>query len=649
MSRILALILILFASAVAAQGGPRPLERAMSDMRQGNWAGAQIAARSDGQVAMDIVTWHYLRAGLGNAEQVKDFIERNPDWPGMEYLREKSEEAIVEASHADVRAFFADTRPQTGTGALSLARALVAAGDRGAAEAEVVLAWRTLALSSEEQASFLAEHGDLLAPHHWARLDMALWKGWTVNARAMLTLVSDGERKLAEARLALQNDDGGVDTRIAAVPDALADDPGMAYERFAWRARKGRDADALELLLERSKSAEALGEPWAWAPRRRSLARQLMRAGETDTAYAVAAQNWLTDGSDYADLEWVAGYISLRFRDAPADALRHFTNHRDAVDSPISLGRAGYWRGRALEAMGDSDAAQAAYRDGGRYETSFYGLLAAERAGMPPDPALSGQEDFPPWRDAAFIDSSVYQAAVLLLAAGQDNLAERFFTHLTESLDRSQIGQLGDMLAEMGRPYIQVMVGKRAAQRGIEVPGPYYALHPLAEDAHPVPTELVLSIARRESEFNPEVVSGVGARGLMQVMPRTAQEVSGWINEPYSLSGLLSDPNYNARLGAAYLASLARQFDGNVVMMAAGYNAGPSRPVGWMQLYGDPRRGEIDVVDFIESIPFQETQNYVMRVAESLPVYRARLGKDPHPVPFSEELTGATLMASAGD
>ena len=250
---------------------------------------------------------------------------------------------------------------------------------------------------------------------------------------------------------------------------------------------------------------------------------------------------------------------------------------------------------------------------------------------------------------AVLYKGPMWHKAVLLLAAGQDNLAERFFTHLTESLDRSQIGQLGDMLAEMGRPPIQVMVGKRAAQRGIEVPGPYYALHPLAEDPHPVPTELVLSIARRESEFNPEVVSGVGARGLMQVMPRTAQEVSGWINEPYSLSGLLSDPNYNARLGAAYLASLARQFDGNVVMMAAGYNAGPSRPVGWMQLYGDPRRGEIDVVDFIESIPFQETQNYVMRVAESLPVYRARLGKDPHPVPFSEELTGATLMASAGD
>ena len=316
----------------------------MSDMRQGNWAGAQIAARSDGQVAMDIVTWHYLRAGLGNAEQVKDFIERNPDWPGMEYLREKSEEAIVEASHADVRAFFADTRPQTGTGALSLARALVAAGDRGAAEAEVVLAWRTLALSSEEQASFLAEHGDLLAPHHWARLDMALWKGWTVNARAMLTLVSDGERKLAEARLALQNDDGGVDTRIAAVPDALADDPGMAYERFAWRARKGRDADALELLLERSKNAEALGEPWAWAPRRRSLARQLMRAGETDTAYAVAAQNWLTDGSDYADLEWVAGYISLmRCVISPTTATRSTRRFRWAVPDTGGAGLSRRW------------------------------------------------------------------------------------------------------------------------------------------------------------------------------------------------------------------------------------------------------------------------------------------------------------------
>ncbi len=648
MSRVLALILVLVANMATAQSGAdRPMGRAMDALRQGNWAAAQIHARGDGQPAVDVIAWHYLRAGLGSAVQVKDFVARNPDWPGMDYLREKSEKAMVEASHADVEAFFADTPPQTGTGALSLARAYIADGQRGAAEATVVLAWRTLSLASEERAAFLVEHGTLLRPHHQARLDMALWNGWTANARAMLLLVDDGHRALAEARLGLMDSAPGVDSLIARVPAELQGDPGLAHARFEWRMRKNRAEDALTLLLERSTSAAALGEPWAWGNRRRALAREKMRGGDPVLAYRIASTHFMLEGSDYADLEWLSGYLALRFLNKPQKAFEHFENLRKAVDTPISLGRAGYWIGRAHEALDNAAAAQEAYTFGGGYQTSFYGLLAAEKAGMPADPRLSGQEDFPPWRDAAYTGSSVYQAAVLLLAAGEEDLAERFFTHLAESLDLTGIGQMGDMLAEMGRPHIQVMLGKRAAQAGIEVPGPYYPLHPLAGDVHPVPTEIVLAIARRESEFNPSVVSGVGARGLMQVMPRTAQEVSGWIGEPYSQSALLDDPDYNARLGAAYLAALARQFDGNVVMMAAGYNAGPSRPTGWMQLYGDPRKGQIDVVDFIEFIPFRETQNYVMRVAESLPVYRARLGKEPLPVRFSQELIGSTLPVLA--
>jgi soluble lytic murein transglycosylase len=115
------------------------------------------------------------------------------------------------------------------------------------------------------------------------------------------------------------------------------------------------------------------------------------------------------------------------------------------------------------------------------------------------------------------------------------------------------------------------------------------------------------------------------------------------LGEEHSTARVFDDWQYNARLGSAYLADMARIFDGNIVMMAAAYNAGPSRPPQWMTRFGDPRGGGVDVVDWIEHIPFRETRNYVMRVAESLPVYRARLGKDPHPVPFSQELTGATF------
>lgn len=648
MSRLCALLLLIVTSLPASAQQDRPLAQAMEAMRGGNWAAALIDSRGDGQAALDVILWHYLRASRGDPGQIMDFIARNPDWPGMPYLREKSEIAISESGDAGiVRAFFEGYRPQTGAGALALARAYQAEGEIGAAEAEVVMAWRTLPLSSEELQSFLSRWGTLLKPHHEARLDMALWKGWEANARAMIPLVSEGWQKLAEARIALRDMEAGVDSRIAAVPDALKDHPGLAYERFLWRVRKGRDADAVALLLAHSQSAETLGEPWAWAGRRDDLAHALMLAGNYREAYRVASSHHLSEGANFAALEWLSGYLALRFLDDPQTALAHFRSHGEEVDTPISLGRAGYWTGRALEAMGDSEGAMSAYRQGARWQTSFYGLLAAEKAGLPADPGLSGREDFPDWRQAPFTDTSVYKAAILLLASGELSLGERFLTHLAEGLDRQQIGQMGDMLAEMGRPHVQVMLGKRAARYGIELPKPYYALHPdIVKTEFPVPKELVLAIARRESEFDPSVVSGAGARGLMQLMPGTAREVSGWLNIAYSHDGLTDDPVYNARLGSEYLASLARRFDGNAVMMAAGYNAGPSRPARWMEQFGDPRKGEIDVVDWIEMIPFNETRNYVMRVTESLPVYRARLGRDPLPVPFSQELTDGTLLAA---
>ncbi|MDJ0821738.1 MAG: lytic transglycosylase domain-containing protein [Paracoccaceae bacterium] len=647
MSRLLALILaVCFATAALAQDDARPLAQAMESMRKGDWASAQITARGDGQIAQDVIIWHYLRAGRGDADDVKAFLARNGDWPGLPYLREKSEAAMAETGTEDVLAYFADTLPQTGSGALALARAHQATGDAGLAAANIVLAWRTLAMSRDEHAAFLRDWGDTLADHHEARLDMALWKGWSANSRAMLPLVSEGWKKLAEARLALRAEARGVDTLIEAVPAALADHPGLAHERYLWRLRKGRSADAIALLLERSDTADDLGEPWAWGRSRRDLARDRMREGASLEAYQIASRHHLVEGRDFADLEWLSGYIALRFLDRPDLALEHFEAFESAVFTPISLGRAGYWLGRAYEALDRSEAAAQAYAKGAEWQTSFYGLLAAERGKLPPNPALSGTESFPDWREAAFTQSTVYKAAILLLAAGEDALAERFLTHLSESLDRTQMGQMGAMLAEMKRPHIEVMLGKRIAQQSIELPGPYYALHPdIVAKKHPVPTELVLAIARRESEFDPKVISGAGARGFMQLMPRTAQEVAGWLKLPYSASRLLTDPGYNATLGAEYLRSLATQFDGNAVMMAAGYNAGPSRPIRWMDVFGDPRRGEVDVVDWIEFIPFNETRNYVMRVTESLPVYRARLGLDPHPVPFSQELTGSTLLA----
>ncbi|MEQ5869939.1 lytic transglycosylase domain-containing protein [Sagittula sp. NFXS13] len=654
MSRLLAVLLLLgtsLASQLHAQVGEagQSLAKAMGYMREQNWAAAQIEARGDGQIAVDVILWHALRSGRGDAREVLDFIERRPDWPGMAYLREKSEPIVAdEASPEQIKTFFSEELPQSGAGSLALARVHASEGQEGLAQADIVLGWRTLSLSGDERRAFMDQWGEILKPHHVARLDMALWNNWSQNAIAMLPYVDEGWQALAQARLGLRKSVGNVDGLIGRVPEELQDDPGLAFERFLWRVRKGRRDEAIELLKERSISLASLGEPWAWARERHDLARRQMQAGAYAEAYEIASKHYLVDGSDFAALEWLSGFLALRFLDKPDLAVAHFENFSSAVWTPISAGRGGYWLGRALEATGDTIGAKEAYQKGAEYQTSFYGLLAAERGGLPVSPTLAGTEEFGDWRQAEFTKASVFQAAILLLAAGEVDLGERFMTHLAESLDRPGMGQMGVMLDEMKRPHIQVMLGKRAAQFGIELPGPYYALHPdvVATD-YPVPKELVLAIARRESEFDPGVISGAGARGFMQLMPGTAREVAQELSLDYDAGRLLSDPSYNATLGSNYLAKLAKRYDGNAVMMAAGYNAGPSRPDRWMEVFGDPRKGEVDVIDWIELIPFDETRNYVMRVTESLPVYRARLGKDPHPVPFSQELVGTTLRVAS--
>lgn len=626
-------------------------ERALAAMRAGDWRTALITAESASPVARDIIEWHRLRSGFGDFDSVQRFLQRRGDWPGLKLLRRKSERNLPLGARADeVIAFFATQPPQTGAGARALIAAYQAKGMHADAEAEAVLTWRTRIMAASDEAVLLREYGDVLKKHHEARLDMLLWRNASKSAARMYPRVSKGWKALAEARLELRKNTKNVDGLIAKVPASLRNTPGLNFERMQWRARRGKTQGAIDLML--AAGDENLGRPAYWAGWRRSFVRAEMRAGRIDQAYDLASKHGLTEGSSFADLEWLSGYLALTYRDDGETALRHFLRFRGAVETPISLGRAGYWEGRAHELLGDTENATLAYAFGAEYQTSFYGLLAAERAGVPLDANLTGETQFPRWRTTSLPTSSVFQAAELFIAAGEINRAEQFLRHMAETLPVNEIGSLGDYVLAADQPHLAVMIGKQAARRGLTLPKMYFPVASLGIVDFPVPRELALAIARRESEFDPGVESGAGARGLMQLMPATAKAVAAYLDIPYSKRRLTTDPPYNARLGTAYLDELMEIFDGNVVMVAAGYNAGPGRPIRWMKQRGDPRRGEIDIVDWIEHIPFDETRNYVMRVAESLPVYRARMTGETGPVTLSDELIarpGHIRLAQKGE
>lgn len=645
MKRI-ALLLSLMAAAVlpnSANADEAALREALRLASGKEWAAARSAVAQADEISADLIEWHRLRGGDEDARlgDYEAFLAKRTDWPGLALLRQKGEVAVARSTDpARVIAYFNGQKPATGQGAVALVRAFAQAGRPGEAEAEAHRAWAVLRFSAEEEAALMALQGDAMAVAHEVRLDNLLWDGKRgAEALRMLPRVSAGWQALALARMGLRADKAGSSALIDAVPAALKDDPGLAYERFLWRMRRDNYPDAAALLQERSDFAARLGRPELWAERRALLARWMMRNGQAQTGYELAATHQLSDGSEKADLEFLAGFIALRKLGDPDKALRHFSALKAGVTTAISLSRADYWTGRALEAKGDQPGAKAAYQEAARHQTAYYGQLAAEKLGLNLDADLIAVgEPERGYKTAGFADSSVLAVARLAQSIGDRALAKRFFLHLAESQDRTGLEALSDLALLLDEPHIALVVAKQAAEKGWILPRAYYPVPDMVPDNLSVSRALALAISRRESEFEPTARSHANAMGLMQLLPETAARMAKALGVAHETRMLTTDPGHNATLGAAYLARMVEEFGPSVAMIASGYNAGPGRPRRWVGEIGDPRTG--DPVDWVETIPFTETRTYVMRVTESLVIYRQRLKGQAGPVRITSELSG---------
>ena len=619
------------------------LDAAMKLVAKADWEGARATAMGAGPVGADVVEWSRLRAGQGLLGDYEGFLKRRPDWPGLPFLKEKGEVAVARSDDpARVIAYFGDDLPRNGSGSLALARAYEALGRRTEAEAEAMRGWAALKFGAEEQAEMIRRYGAALKVVHEVRLDRILWAGDRAGeAERMLPLVSKAWLALARARMALRADRDGVSALVSAVPEALKGDAGLAYERFLFRMRANNYTDAAALIVERSSSAARLGDPELWAEKRSSLTRWLMRNGAESQAYRVAASHQLTEGTDYADLEFLAGYVALRKLDDPGRALTHFTHLQGAAVTPITLSRAWYWTGRAQSAAGDKAAAKVSYGKAAAYQTSYYGLLAAERLGLTLDPAvISNVKPAGDWKAAGFVSSSVFDAARRLFKADQYAVSARFMLHLGQGLSDRDFALLAEYAMQAGQYRTAVLIAKAAIERDLVLARPYFPVPDMVPDGLAVSRALALSIARRESEFDPKARSSAGALGLMQVLPDTAKLVAGELGLDYAAGKLTADPAFNVKVGSGYLRKMADEFGPSIALIASGYNAGPRRPREWIAANGDPRSEAVDVVDWVEAIPFAETRTYVMRVAEGVVIYRAKLKGAVGPVRITAELTG---------
>lgn len=631
----------LAAPVRAEEPGAMALALAAADAR--DWTTARAAAARAGPLAEALIGWQALRAGHGDFTDFLDFVARNPDWPGLDQIRQRGDAKLRPLTPDEAAIWFADRRPDT----LRAHEALIAALPPAEARAERARFFIETPLEPADEAALLAAHPDMLVPLIPDRITRMLDRRQWAQAERLLDRLPEEDRALPAARIALQAGREGVDALILALSDEARADPGLTMDRYLWRVGARLHEGAQALMLEASTSAEALRDPAQWAPMRVDYTRLAMRNGDWQRALDLAAPHFLTpDNRHYADLEWLAGWAALRTGD-PARALEHFRHLETVVGSAISLARAHYWQGRAHEALGNPAEAEAAFRRAAAWPGVYYGQLAADRVGipLPADYAIPGpgHDTLPDWRGSALAGNAVYRAGLWLLATGRAAEAQRFFLHLARDAAPEDIARMSRLMYEAGYPWHGLRLAKQSANRGVIWPVAHFPLTGLETQDLGPPPELVMAIARQESEFNHTASSPVGAQGLMQVMPATAEQVARQIGLPFDAARLSGDAAYNARIGSQYLMDLTERFGPSVALIAAGYNAGPGRPARWINDFGDIRRGA-DPVEWVELIPFDETRNYVMRVAEALPVYRSRIHGRPAPIVPRWDLSGGGMM-----
>jgi len=575
------------------------------------------------------------------------FLESNPNWPGRGSLRLHAETVMPDdLPGGRVLSWFKDHEALTVKGAVRFAEALIDANRRDQAIEVLRTTWVERTFGRGEAKPFLKRFGTFIREQdHIARLERLIWSRAYNAARRQARRLGKDYVALTEARLSLAGNRGGVDAAIRRVPVAMRGDPGLLYERARWRQHRQRYEGVIELLDPPIPLAPR-AERW-WTLRQWAV-RKALTKGDISVAYRIASGHGMSAGIGFAEAEWLAGWIALRFLDQPRDAYTHFIRLHDGVSSSVSLGRGAFWAGEAARVLaGKPPHAQEArglwhrrarqwYANAATHDTSFYGLLASRRLGRDPMVDLRTRSTLSPEARQSFDERELVQIVRLLSEVGEKTLMERFLIRLKFLAKTGKdYALLAGLARSVDRPDLATSAARAARGKGIILPGFLFPSMTLPVAGQPgagqpgaerPETALLLALIRQESGFYPRAVSRSGARGLMQIMPATARHVARRIKVSYSRDKLLDDPKYNLLLGRSYLSGLLDRYDGSYVLALAGYNAGPARADRWIEDFGDPRDPNVDTIDWIESIAFDETRNYVQRILESLIAYRQLLG-----------------------
>ena len=614
-------------------------KQAIQFMEKSNWKDAlKVAKKARAKSIYNFIQWQHLLTTGNRASfyDYKEFIERNKNYPRIgriKYLAEHKMSTQI-LSPKDIINWFENRKPLSGFGKMVLGESLILTGNNSEGIKLIKEGWITADLSKSDLKFFRKKYKKYLSSDDYIkRADYLAWENKYWDLRRMLRYLPKDYRLLYTARQLLMRKSYGVDSAISKVPQKLKNDPGLNYDRLKWRRKRGRLESSLEILLNIDNTKEYMVRPEKWWTERSIIARSLIYKKKYETAYKIASQHAMFQGPEFAEAEWMSGWIALSFLKDPLLAEEHFKRFYENVGYPISLARGAYWLGRTYEKMGNRELSEKWYKEGAKYLTTYYGQLSHLKVypnqkfalynSMQVDVKIS--EDFYRKKLVAIVHllddlkKEKYAKYILRFLAnenineGSEILAAKLATDISRFDFAIQISKIASYEKRFHHKYNYPIIGVPKNVKGRKIPD----------------SAFILSIIRQESEFDTSANSSAGAKGLMQLMTYTARIVAKQAKIPYSKKKLTKNPKYNINLGSFYLAGLLLEYDGSYPFSIAAYNAGPKRVKYWNKINKNPQKGNIDYVDWIELIKFKETRNYVQRVLENFNVYRFILEQKP--------------------
>lgn len=586
-------------------------------------------------------------------DNLSAFIQENRYYPNLTDLQEKLEKVIVDRkiSYEQINRYFNNNRVLLPATAVYYANAKVefikanesvmSAGDlqrvRSSLKELIASIWVNNDFNVNIENLFLALYRDYLtAEDHIEKLEYLLAKERYASARRINEMITGERKKLYDGILAMRTNPKTINNILDGIPKQYHKNELLLFEMVTWYRKNKQHQLAVETM---QKLPPVVYYPSKWLAHRKYYIRELLKDKEYAAAYKLATKHGLSRGSNFAELEWMSGWIALSFLNKPRDAQRHFEKLYARVSYPVSVAKAAYWLGRTMEALKDDNGALKWYTVASNFPVTFYGQLAIYKKDnflhqvteerqeiyyshfiLPEEPEITS-------KDVVRI-SRMKEVQNAYLNSMSFKNASYTETLMKRAIDRCKTKGEVSLVVNLMKEWepesnITNLIIRYATSKNVYFVRDLFPISPYIgiEDEN---SHLLHAIAKQESAFNHRVISRAGAIGYMQLMPATAKEVARKLKIPYSKHRLRTDPKYNIALGSGYIADIKKRFDGSDLLAIATYNAGPTATKRWLNTYYDPRKEtDIDkIVDWIELIPYQETRNYVHRIMENAVVYR---------------------------